>query len=374
LSGPIPLTKGRATFFVNGFKEDRKIDNPSHFYEIRNNDRQAEGYTFKMQTDPHPNVRFFISGNYNNDIWNLYNSAAHQRTKGYWIYEIPERSQESYLLSSSLTHMLSTKFFYDVTVSYFSTKYTLYGQGGKHYRDFQTINSQLPWVREATLNPHRTDPYFDQENFNWRLGMTEEEAWLDYYKSIGYCTEDGNGNISWIGLEQKIEAYDNRYLTTGYWDYNADSTDIVYIPFDIDGYRRWQRDRDNPDLQKYAFEGNIFRAMDVRDRFNYFYYGFQPWWHERTTNKFETEIAFQGQVNKHNFIKIGGKANFTDLEHTDIQFLNQNPYFDYYFKKPTLAAAYIQDKFEFEDMVINVGLRYDYFHPHSEVIKDVNDV
>ncbi len=372
--GPVPFTNGRVTFFVNGYKEDREIRDPSHFYEIRNNSEDAQGYTFKLQTDPHPNLRLFFSGNYDKNVYFPYNSDAHRHSKGKWIEWIPERGSDSYLLSSSLTHMLSTRFFYDLTVSYFNTQHHIYGQGGRNYGDFQVVNTFLPWVFEASENPHRTNPFFDEENYIWRMGLTEEQAWLNYYEKLGYFRYDDEENINWVTLEQKLDAYNNRYVSTGYWTYNADSTDIEYIPFDIDGYRLYQMDRDNPDLQKYAYGGNMWLARRPADKFNYFDYGFTPWWHERSTQKFETELAFQWQINRYNYLKIGGKVNFTELEHTDIQLLNINPYFDHYLKKPTIGAAYIQDKLEYEDMIINIGLRYSYFHPHSQVIKDVNDL
>jgi len=39
-------------------------------------------------------------------------------------------------------------------------------------------------------------------------------------------------------------------------------------------------------------------------------------------------------------------------------------------KHPIIAAAYLQDKIELEDLVINLGLRWDYFDPASEGIVD----
>jgi len=39
-------------------------------------------------------------------------------------------------------------------------------------------------------------------------------------------------------------------------------------------------------------------------------------------------------------------------------------------KKPLLAYAYIQDRFELEDIVLNVGLRMDYFDTKTDILKD----
>jgi hypothetical protein len=39
-------------------------------------------------------------------------------------------------------------------------------------------------------------------------------------------------------------------------------------------------------------------------------------------------------------------------------------------KKPMFAYAYLQDRFELEDMVLNIGLRFDYFDTKAEIIKN----
>ena len=46
-------------------------------------------------------------------------------------------------------------------------------------------------------------------------------------------------------------------------------------------------------------------------------------------------------------------------------FPDNSVYSDIYKVKPIEFSAYVQDKMEFEDMVINVGLRFDYFNPQS---------
>jgi len=38
-----------------------------------------------------------------------------------------------------------------------------------------------------------------------------------------------------------------------------------------------------------------------------------------------------------------------------------------YTHRPIEFAAYIQDKMEFEDMIVNIGIRYDYFNPDGEI-------
>ena len=44
-----------------------------------------------------------------------------------------------------------------------------------------------------------------------------------------------------------------------------------------------------------------------------------------------------------------------------------------YERKPTELSAYIQDKTEFNDIILNIGLRYDYFDANSVVLADPTD-
>ncbi len=39
-------------------------------------------------------------------------------------------------------------------------------------------------------------------------------------------------------------------------------------------------------------------------------------------------------------------------------------------RKPTFAAAYVQDKIEFSDIILNLGLRWDYINPDSKDVRD----
>ncbi|HDQ00651.1 MAG TPA: TonB-dependent receptor [bacterium] len=49
------------------------------------------------------------------------------------------------------------------------------------------------------------------------------------------------------------------------------------------------------------------------------------------------------------------------------------PYHDKYQRKPFEFAAYLQDKIELKDMIMNVGVRFDYFDPNSLVLADPKD-
>ncbi len=43
-------------------------------------------------------------------------------------------------------------------------------------------------------------------------------------------------------------------------------------------------------------------------------------------------------------------------------------------RKPVFAAAYVQDKIEFSDIIVNLGLRWDYINPDSKDVKDPSNL
>ncbi len=49
------------------------------------------------------------------------------------------------------------------------------------------------------------------------------------------------------------------------------------------------------------------------------------------------------------------------------------PNHNQYTHRPKEFSAYIQDKIEYKDMIINAGLRYDYFQPDGKVLRDPQD-
>ena len=132
---------------------------------------------------------------------------------------------------------------------------------------------------------------------------------------------------------------------------------------------------DSPDHKSGLYNGDIhnFYYHD-RDEYYHFIYDFVPWWHDRNTTFYTADFSITSQVNRTNQIKFGTYFRKGDLDLTDMQFLNRNPYSDHYHKEPDYGAAYIQDKFEFEDLTINAGLRFDYFNPKSDHYIDLDNL
>jgi len=85
------------------------------------------------------------------------------------------------------------------------------------------------------------------------------------------------------------------------------------------------------------------------------------------------------QLHKNHEVKMGADFKLHTLEYQDFVILYDTVTYktptipptttsrhDLYTKKPKEISAYIQDKMEFESMIINLGLRYDYFASESD--------
>ena len=112
---------------------------------------------------------------------------------------------------------------------------------------------------------------------------------------------------------------------------------------------------------------------------------------ERETNTFIGKIDFTSQALQEHLIKFGAefkshKIKFDDynLEPARLNGAEIKPFKPSipgedqtnrrnYNNEPIEASAYMQDKIEFESVIINVGLRLDYFDSNGKVLVDVKD-
>jgi outer membrane receptor protein involved in Fe transport len=367
LGGPVPLLNDaldEATFFVSGALKDTDNREPGILPKPRN-DRQENSAAGKLKLKPTPSVKVVFSGNW---AHREYHSYYHVRSKGTWLKERPLFERGNNQVGVTLTHTVSPSTFYTVNVARFTTFLKRMPQDGRHYDDWRIVGSGLPWVGQAMDSVYYDDVgwvWYDIENQAW-YGLTEEEAWQRYYEELGWATVDSaTGDLVWDNLVHEKDALNNRWFDVGFWDFNEDSTEVIYYLFDEDQYL-WEV-ANSPDHKSDEYRGDIDR-WDRRDRdeFRHFYYGFIPWWHDRNTTHWTGNFAVTHQLGSYNQLKAGAFLRRSTLELIDLQFYNENPYSDHYEMEPTNMAAFLQDKIEYEDLTVNLGLRWDYFDPKAE--------
>ena len=90
-------------------------------------------------------------------------------------------------------------------------------------------------------------------------------------------------------------------------------------------------------------------------------------WNETrsTTSTFRTDVT--SQVNQEHQLKAGIEGKYYDIFDYGIDTASGgNIYANRYHAFPNSGAAYIQDKMEYRGMIVNAGLRFDYFDPNFD--------
>lgn len=87
---------------------------------------------------------------------------------------------------------------------------------------------------------------------------------------------------------------------------------------------------------------------------------FDPTFRERELSYNSAKATILNQANKAHQIKAGVEYRKYDLKWDSRQFFNTNPFGETYDSKPTYAAAFLQDKIEYQAFIVNVGVRFDY--------------
>ncbi|MBN2356089.1 TonB-dependent receptor, partial [candidate division KSB1 bacterium] len=147
----------------------------------------------------------------------------------------------------------------------------------------------------------------------------------------------------------------------------------------MDTYNGWYR-YGNPLDERYVHDNLLANNNNT----GFFTGGQQKGHSERWLKDWNFKFDMTYQVNKHHSLKGGGLYTHHDLDNRwkeirnyyyGTEFENQlyepvvypdsSEYSDIYRVKPFEFSGYLQDKIEYDEMVINIGLRYDYFDPNS---------
>ncbi len=139
-------------------------------------------------------------------------------------------------------------------------------------------------------------------------------------------------------------------------------------------------------LEQYVYGRTTGNDISIITRSNDFtYFGNSTDMGKNDVSYFNYSLDLTSQVTKRHLIKMGAAATLNDLRNDwyQLQFSdatfrpwvpNENsPYHVKYIAKPKELSAYVQDKIEFNELIINIGLRYDYFDPDGRVLADPMD-
>lgn len=112
------------------------------------------------------------------------------------------------------------------------------------------------------------------------------------------------------------------------------------------------------------------------DNYSEFYIsGYPIFWQEVTTRKYAVKADITLQAEKIHNLKFGVESNFYmfDLDNRQQLFTRGPLVYQEYSREPLDGAVFIQDKIEHNYLVVNAGLRFDYYYPKAQMWEDIED-
>jgi outer membrane receptor protein involved in Fe transport len=187
-------------------------------------------------------------------------------------------------------------------------------------------------------------------DFGENDGATTTED-LDNDGRFDHTAEDLNGNGLWdyrvFGTGKDLYADVNH---NGYVDASESGADSLWIKMsDLPMFGVGSKDDDG--FFKYGV-GNTYH----RDR-----------WHEDEKFIYNTQFHMTSQVNENHQMKFGVEGSYYDIFNYEVDAASGgNVYGENYRVFPYSMAGYVQDKMEFEGLIVNAGLRFDYFNANYD--------
>lgn len=323
LSGPVPFVRG-LRFFVSG---RRDVDD-GHIYGVRQH-LPSDSANFNPDPDRLARIRQFIP-DYNGPAW-----YYELHGKPWYEYEDPSQipgevvalnPRESYNLLAKLS-----------------------------LRPFRGAKVEYSFLRDGL----KRTPFGAQAEFEYRYnpdGLAQERDW------------SYNHSLHWT------HTLDDRtfYTLRASYASNAFRSYVYEDPFDP----RYVVDRSG------AGNGNVTGFPGT----SFLFGGNQKGHVYEDARSFRTKLDLTRQIGLIHEAKAGFDVQLHGMDRREFTVLydgvryrqptverpDQSPSHDVYEdQRVTELAAYVQDKLEFEDFIINVGFRYERFDPHGTYVADL---
>lgn len=315
---------------------------------IKHTGAEAIDFNGTLVFDLEP-VKFQVTGLYSDEsrefnpapIRNMLNTAR-----------LPESNRSSSLLNFKATHLLDPSMFYEVSLNLYSQDREIadptFGSNWWVQNDsFAVANANADWAGAYTNKSTNPNPY-DLNGFPFNRPGTPTSAGSGTDRASSYIKEDDT-----------------------YWGLGASvtkQTDIHEIKAGFD-FQKWTTRRFGITLNSIRSGiANTYPHLDaVYDR----YYAGQI-----SEGQILNELIAAAEA------APAGTGNLAEFE----AFLRNTSRADYFGydvfgreddgsgleapRHPTMGAAYVQDKIEYNDLIVNAGLRIDYFDVDSWRFKD----
>lgn len=291
------------------------------------------------------NLTYYLSGNlYLTDDWSPR------------LHKLPHHAQQTYRTQGKLVYKVNPSI-------------TLRAGGFFNRRQYERYNHS--WL----YNLGSFDATLEKASQIW-VGLTHNVSKSTFYEAkFGYFKNDWSigRRLDMNFLERTahdmhpddpeaaqafIDQHEDDVWSGDWWD---DYKFCVATP----DTSEWRRYRERRQEQNYplAVDNMFWSHYDTRN--------YQIRGSDVVTGKFDVT----SQVDFNNQIKTGAEINFMTIDrHYNSLPWDAQPFIDVYKYEPVGGAFYVQDKIEFQGLVVNVGARIDYLSKDARAWKDEMDV
>ncbi len=300
-------------------------------------------------------------------------------------------------LLDDLSFYVTGRYYHDDGYLYGTRVYNVTDRSPYLLRDFQgapilDANGNMVYVITATgdgayvpMNPYTRKSINGKLTYSapqWKLSysMFYDNNWNKYYDHGFAWTPDGIKNHyrnDWVQSFQVTHAlssntYQTLKVSYNFFDYKgylyADSLDARYV----DPYQ-------GAPISNYTFQSGGNQA-DRYDRYSLSWIG-QYSLTSQISPHHKIGFGVEGRqhvINNHWMTIVNRNTAVQDSTSGALQFVIGYPQLgtennNAYVRKPFEASAYIQDKAEYDLMIVNAGLRFDYFSPNSSYPLDLRN-
>ncbi len=243
----------------------------------------------------------------------------------------------------------------------------------------KTLHGKISYRFSPTLSLSGTILWNDIKTRDWSnegSEFTPENQFHDFYRFM--LNPDG---ASW--------QFKNGYTVLINWDHVLGSKTFYTVKLSDIYNRERSHVYEDPFDPRYVHPNRFLAPIAAG---NTFFTGGTDMWHsDRSTTTLGAKFDITSQVSKTHQIKTGLEFRTHELKFTEFKLIPErvggvevrpfrpaipprnSPFHNRYTHKPREFAAYVQDKMEFEFMIVNLGLRYDWFDPNAPVPTDLGD-
>jgi len=235
--------------------------------------------------------------------------------------------------------------------------------------------------------PREENDWSGLAKLTWKIDPTHKLS-AGYSRSLkinqGYFSEYGGFPYSYSQILDQFNTYTQEAITTNLsWTHTISQTTFyetvlsrffTSLHYDVAG-KHWSEYLMTDDQQPVTVDTS--GQVQVGDGF--WDWGDAPYWHNHYVDTYTFKGDLTSQVSHRHQIKFGTELSTTEMQLVDIYkpWLGETGLglnHDFYRVYPHNGSFYLQDKITYEGMIVNVGLRYDYWFPGKYVEDAIDDL